>query len=126
VDQSGVDALRIAINPPAAYGRAMYTIIETEFFRAAVEKLLTEDELGLLAAYLAENAEAGDVIPGSGGCRKLRWAAQGVGKRGGARVIYVNYLADGEIVLLAIYAKTQVGNIPAHLLKKLKEHLDEA
>ena len=103
----------------------MYTIIETEFFRAAVAELLNDAELGALAAYLAENPDAGDVIPGSGGCRKLRWALQGYGKRGGARVIYVNYLAVGEIVLLAIYAKTQVGNIPAHLLKKLKEQLDE-
>ena len=66
-----------------------------------------------------------DLILGSGGCRKLRWALQSYGKRDGARLIYVNYLAVGEIVLLAIYAKTQVGNIPAHLLKKLKEQLDE-
>ena len=103
----------------------MYTIVETDFFRAAADALLNKDELGALAAYLAENSNAGEVIPGSGGCRKLRWALKGTGKRGGARVIYVNFLAVGEVVLLAIYAKTQVGNIPAHLLKQLKEQLDE-
>ena len=42
-----------------------------------------------LAAYLADHADAGDVIPGAGGARKLRWAAKGKGKRGGARIIYV-------------------------------------
>jgi len=104
----------------------MYTIIETDFFRAAVAELLNDDEVGTLAAHIAENPSSGVLIPGSGGCRKLRWTLHGKGKRGGTRVIYVNYLADGEIVLLTIYAKTQVGNIPAHLLKKLKEHLDEA
>jgi len=116
---------RVAIYTLLAYYFPIYTIVETDFFRAAVAVLLDGDELGVLAAHLAENPSAGEVIPGSGGCRKLRWALKGTGKRGGARVIYVNFLAIGEIVLLAIYAKTQVGNIPAHLLKQLKEHLDE-
>jgi hypothetical protein len=65
----------------------------------------------------------GDVIPHSGGCRKVRWARPGMGKRGGARVIYFNRLENGVIYLLVIYAKAVRGNIPAHLLKAIKESL---
>lgn len=64
-----------------------------------------------------------DVIPGSGGCRKLRWSRAGTGKRGGVRVIYYNRLDDGTIWLLVTYAKAERGNIPAHILRQVKESL---
>ena len=64
------------------------------------------------------------MIPGSGGCRKVRWSRSGMGKRGGVRVIYFNRLENGVIWLLVIYAKAVRGNIPAHLLKAIKEELD--
>lgn len=67
---------------------------------------------------------AGEVIPGSGGCRKVRWARSGMDKRGGVRVIYFNRLENGLIWLLVIYAKAVRENIPAHLLKAVKEELD--
>ena len=67
--------------------------------------------------------DAGNVIPGSGGCRKVRWQRTGMGKRGGARVIYFNRLDEGKIWLLTMYAKTVRGSIPAHLLKAIKEAL---
>ena len=64
------------------------------------------------------------MTPGSGGCRKVRWARSGMDKRGGVRVIYFNRLEKGVIWLLVIYAKPVRGNIPAHLLKAIKEELD--
>jgi hypothetical protein len=72
-------------------------------------------------AYIAGNPEAGDVVPGSGGCRKIRWGAGGKGKRGGVRVIYTTRLASGVVVALVIYGKGAVENIPAHILRQVAE-----
>lgn len=66
-------------------------------------------------------SDAGEVVPGSGGVRKLRWTRPGMGKRSGARVIYFNRLDQGVIVLLTIYIKAKFDNIPAHILRALKE-----
>ena len=72
----------------------------------------------------ASNPDAGDVIPGSGGCRKLRWSRAGTGKRGGVRVIYFTRLSVGEIWLLLVYAKAVRDNIPSHLLKAVREEIE--
>lgn len=74
--------------------------------------------------WIAANPEAGDVIPGSGGCRKVRWSRAGMGKRGGARVIYYLRLTSGEVVLLIVYAKAKFDNLPASFLVQLKECFD--
>ena len=58
--------------------------------------------------------------PGSGGCRKLRWAAKGHGKRGGARVIYYWITEDARILLLDLYAKNEAENLTIDQLKALK------
>lgn len=102
----------------------MYTVAETPVFTAYVSDYWTEDERGAFCAWLALHADAGDVIPGSGGCRKIRWGRKGVGKRGGVQVIYDNVLADGAIWLLTIYGKNVAENIPAHELKILKEMIN--
>ena len=78
----------------------------------------------LAAANLAITPEAGDVIKGTGGVRKMRWAGSGRGKRGGLRVIYYLRLQNGQIWLLTAYAKNVKDNIPASVLKKIKEELD--
>ncbi|ASK27513.1 transcriptional regulator [Neisseria chenwenguii] len=101
----------------------MYTIIETPIFTRLCDDILDEEERGELAVYLAEHPLSGDVVPKSGGCRKLRWQRRGLGKRGGARIIYFNRLENGEIHLLLIYAKAKNENIPAHILLKLREEL---
>ena len=103
----------------------MHTVIETPLFQNLVSDYWGEEERGAFCAWLAANPDAGDVIPGSGGCRKVRWSRLGTGKRGGVRVIYFNRLANGEIWLLTIYAKSARDNIAAHTLKALKELLDE-
>ena len=68
--------------------RAPMTVVETAEFNKRVLSLMDEEERSELVAWLATNPEAGDVMPGTGGVRKLRWALAGRGKRGGARVIY--------------------------------------
>ena len=83
----------------------------------------TENERTDFAAWLSTNPKAGDVIPGAGGCRKVRWARAGSGKRGGVRVIYFNQLADGSIVLLLIYAKNVRDTISPAVLRKLVKEL---
>jgi hypothetical protein len=103
----------------------MYTIIESPLFQNLVADYWDEDERGAFCAWLAVNPDAGNVVPGSGGCRKVRWARAGSGKRGGVRVIYYNRLANGEIWLLTIYAKSARETISAHVLKALKELIDE-
>ena len=70
-----------------------------------------------------EQPDAGAVVRGSGGVRKLRWSRSGVGKSGGVRVCYYLRDAAGQIFLLVIYAKTVRASIPGALLKKLKEAL---
>ena len=83
----------------------MFTVIETPTFQKQVAKVWTEAERLEFIAWIAANPTAGDVIPGADGARKVRWAVQGKGKRGGARVVYFN-LSEAELVLLvAVYAK---------------------
>ena len=101
----------------------MFTVIETPIFSKLCLDYWTEDERGAFAAWIAANPESGDVIPGSGGCRKDRWSRAGSGKRGGVRVIHYNQPADGRIYLLLIYAKSAKDNVPANVLLKIKETL---
>lgn len=80
----------------------MQTVAETPIFTRQTEKLFSEDEKRELIDFMAENPLAGDEIPGTGGVRKLRFAASGRGKRGGARVIY--YFLDETMPLYALLA----------------------
>lgn len=99
----------------------MYTIIETPTFQKDADSIWSEEERGAFCAWLSTNPDGGDVIPNSGGCRKIRWAIAGKGKRGGARIIYFNRNSNSEIWLLVIYRKSVQGNIPAHILKAIRE-----
>jgi len=103
----------------------MYSIYETSTFKKLVDELLTAEERQELCVYLAHNPESGDVIPNSGGLRKVRWSRKGMGKRGGSRVIYYNKFQNGEIWLLLIYPKSVTENIPSHILKQIKEALND-
>ena len=99
----------------------MFSFIELPSFDAVRDKYLDDDEFAEFQWYLATQPDAGDVIPGSGGCRKLRWALAGRGKRGGARVIYFLRLASGQIMLVTMYGKNVRENVDPALLKRLKE-----
>ena len=99
----------------------MFTFIESSVFGRVLSAYLDDDEYSELQQYLIQNPEAGEVIPGSGGLRKLRWARSGVGKRGGLRIIYFVRYRPTEFWMLTLYAKAKRENIPAHILKSLLE-----
>jgi len=102
----------------------MFEFIETPFFTRALEHYLDDDEYTKLQEHLNEQPEAGALVPGSGGVRKLRWAVEGRGKRGGLRIIYYLRRSHGEIWMLTLYGKNVCENIPAHLLKQMKEAIE--
>lgn len=102
----------------------MFTLIETPTFVADADKLWDEDERLEFFGWLANHPEAGAVVSGSGGCRKVRWARAGSGKRGGVRVIYFTRMAAEEIWLLLIYPRSARDNIPGHLLKAVREEIE--
>jgi hypothetical protein len=83
------------------------SVVETPEFLSATRKLMSDDERALLVDYLAHNPMAGDLVQGTGGIRKVRWALDGRGKRGGARVIYFYYDADMPLFALTAYAKNE-------------------
>jgi hypothetical protein len=101
----------------------MFTIIETEIFKRYAESIWDDAERHEFIIWLAANPLAGDVIPGSGGLRKVRWSRSGMGKRGGTRVIYYNMLSEGSIWLLIAYTKAKLDNLPVAFLKQLKEEI---
>jgi hypothetical protein len=81
------------------------SVVETPEFLAATQRIMDEKERGALVDYLARNPLAGALIPGTGGVRKLRWALEGRGKRGGARVVYYYHSDAAPIFALTAYAK---------------------
>jgi mRNA-degrading endonuclease RelE of RelBE toxin-antitoxin system len=100
------------------------TFVETKLFTELVQDYLSDDEYAAMQQFLIVNPEAGDVIPASGGVRKLRWGVAGRGKRGGLRVIYFLRRRHDEVWMLTLYAKNVADNIPAKVLKKIKEAID--
>jgi mRNA-degrading endonuclease RelE of RelBE toxin-antitoxin system len=98
----------------------MFTVVETPTFIRRAEKLLTRAEHDALITFLAMNPEAGDVIEGTAGVRKVRFAAGGKGKRGATRVIY--YVVDETMPLYAllIYGKNEQDNLTPDQLKAVR------
>ncbi len=89
----------------------LLTIAETTLFIRQAAEIWSDAERAAFIEHIAASPEDGDIIPGTGGVRKLRWRRQGFGKRGGVRVIYF-YHDDGmPIYLLMVYAKAQQGDL---------------
>lgn len=105
--------------PNGVYFRLVIFIEDHGFWKRR-KGLLDEEGLFGLMEWLAVHPGAGQVIPGTGGLRKVRWAAKGRGKRGGARVIYFWWVADDQLLLLDIYAKSQQEDLAAAEIEKLK------
>ena len=105
---------------------SMLTIVETPTFQRLWPDYWTEDERAAFASWLALAPDGGEVVPGSGGVRKVRWSRPGSGKRGGVRVVYFNRLENGEIWLLLIYSKSVRDNVPGGVLKQLKQEIHNA
>ncbi len=102
----------------------MFSFIETHLFSRLVQGYLTDEEYGKLQGELIRNPQAGKVILGSGGVGKARWAAAGIGKRGGYRVIYYVRHPKGVIWMLTIYSKSQTDSIQGYVLKQICEELE--
>ena len=103
----------------------MLSVVETALFQKQWPLYWTEDERGAFAAYIAEHPTAGNVVPGSGGIRKVRWGRAGSGKSGGVRVIYFTRATEGEVVLLTLYAKSKTDNLTGAKLKEIRRALEE-
>jgi hypothetical protein len=102
----------------------VYTVVETPLFQRLADDHWSEEERSSFVFFIASHPEAGKVVPGAGGVRKVRWSIGGRGKRGGVRVIYFNRLAVGEIWLLVLYSKSEAEMIPAHVLRRIKEEIE--
>lgn len=102
----------------------MFTVVETPEFIVWSAKVWSDDERQEFIDWIAVHTDAGDLIPQSGGLRKVRWSREGMGKRGGARVIFYARNDRGEVVLILVYAKAKFDNISPHVLKAVKEKFD--
>jgi hypothetical protein len=102
----------------------MLSFIETKLFTKLVSEHLSDEEYAQLQEALIRDPQVGDLIPGSGGVRKVRWGVKGRGKRGGIRVIYYARTRQGQIWMLTLYAKNVAETIPAHVLRQIKEEID--
>jgi hypothetical protein len=103
----------------------MLTVVETLLFQKQWPLYWEEEERGEFAAYIASHPNAGDVVPESGGIRKVRWRRAGTGKSGGVRVIYFTRSDEGEVVLLTLYAKSKTDNLTGPKLKEIRRALEE-
>jgi hypothetical protein len=99
----------------------MFTFIESSAFERICPIYLDDEEYAELQQFMMQNPEAGQVVPGSGGVRKLRWARSGKGKRGGLRVIHFVRYQPNELWMLTIYSKAERDNVPGHILRQLLE-----
>jgi len=101
------------------------TVAETPIFQRYAAEVWSEAERNQFISFIAANPEAGDLIRGSGGCRKVRWSTAGKGKSGGARVIYF-HSEEGTIWLLIVYKKAKFDNLPTSFLIELKQGVEDA
>ena len=102
----------------------MRTVAETQVFIRYANEVWSEAERQEFINFIASNPEAGSIIRGSGGCRKVRWSRTDTGKQGGARVIY--FLApEGTVWLLIVYTKAKFDNLPTSFIAKLKQGVQD-
>ena len=100
-------------------------IIETPVFTRHIQQLLTDEQYRHLQQLLLARPDAGKLIPGSGGLRKLRWALEGHGKRAGLRTIYYWARSSHAILMLFVYRKQEQEDLSPSQLKILKRIVDE-
>ncbi|HEY8069924.1 MAG TPA: type II toxin-antitoxin system RelE/ParE family toxin [Burkholderiales bacterium] len=89
----------------------LITVAETQEYVRCAAKLLSAEERAGVVAYLAANPRAGDLMQGTGGVRKLRWARGGRGKSGGVRVIYYFHSEAMPLYLLTVFGKNERANL---------------
>jgi mRNA-degrading endonuclease RelE of RelBE toxin-antitoxin system len=94
------------------------TVIETPTFQKQADAIWSTQEREAFIDFIAENPDAGDVISGADGARKVRWQRQGTGKRGGVRVIYFHLVGDELVLLVMVYAKAERANVKHKDIKR--------
>ena len=98
--------------------------IETSIFTKLLSKYLSDDDYRGFQSYLLQKPDAGKIVRGSGGVRKVRWAKSGEGKSGGLRIIYYWKKSEHEIWLLTLYSKSERATIASHVLKQIAESIE--
>jgi mRNA-degrading endonuclease RelE of RelBE toxin-antitoxin system len=101
--------------------RELITVAETPLFIRQAEGVWDADEREAFVDFIARNPEAGDLIPETGGVRKIRWARAGTGKRGGTRVVYFYHDGNRPLYLLMIYAKARKEDLTADEKKTVRK-----
>lgn len=94
------------------------------YSRKFYQNHLSDDDYRGLQSYLLQKPDAGDIVRGSGGVRKVRWAPSGKGKSGGVRAIYYWKKSEHEIWMLTMYSKSERSTIASHILKQIVEAID--
>jgi hypothetical protein len=106
-------------------GSYYISISEMQMFIDDASRIFTEDEYESLVLFLANHPDAGEIIPATGGVRKVRWPARGQGKRGGARVIYYFRDLNVPVYLLAVYAKGEKINLTQAEKKAMRKTVNK-
>jgi len=111
--------ITIDASTPMAYNLSMI-FVETSLFTRRIVQVMDDDAYGELQEHLAEHPDAGAMIAGSGGVRKIRWRGSGRGKRGGSRLIY--YWDFGyQILMLYVYMKNERENLTPVQISMMRE-----
>ena len=100
-------------------------IIETSVFTRQIRELLSDEKYRALQIELIRRPDAGNLIPGSGGLRKIRWSFKVHGKRGGVRVIYYWAVRQNHLLMLFIYPKNVQDDLSSQQVKTLKRIIEE-
>jgi len=117
---AGVPDHTLAAYALAAYSPAM-VFVELTPFAEFRQGHWTDEEFRAFQSFLLVSPEAGDLIPGGGGLRKVRWAAQGRGKRGGSRIIYCWMVPRSQIYLIYGYVKSEREDLTPRQVKLLAD-----
>jgi hypothetical protein len=103
----------------------MRTVAETGIFQRYADEFWKDEEREQFINWIAANPQAGAIIVGSGGCRKVRWATTGQGNSGGARIIYFLH-SDETIWLLIVYKKAKFDSLPTSFIAQLRKAVQDA
>jgi len=106
------------------YKRLVQTVVETPTYLAVANKLFSEEKREDIVALLADDPECGDVIRGTGGFRKVRVARKGMGKSGGARVVYIWRNERFPVFLITVFPKNEKENLSMAERNALKKRAD--
>lgn len=114
----------LAASNPLDYCTAVQTVVETPEYLRRIARLIPSDSAAALVLFLAANPTAGKLIEGTGGVRKLRWSRPGMGKSGGARVIYYFYNESIPLFLLTAFAKNEQEDLSQSERNELRKLTD--